>query len=279
MTTLVASLATAPFALFHFQQFALYSLLANLVAVPILAFAVMPAAVLTLFAMPFGLEAFPLYFMGLGIEAILDTAHNVAALPHALLRVSAWPLSALGLLTSGALIFGVWNGWFRLAGLIPIVGAFILISQNHQPDILISSDFSLVAYKDHDSSLHISNRRKSAFVRENWEQAYGLEAGSAGGWPKEGIRGAALCGEGGCRLTLKGYKISYIRSANGFAEACLWADLILSPEPLKKACPSGASVIDRFDVRQNGPYAVFLELQGVRIQDTFSLQGQRPWVE
>ncbi|MCB1562343.1 MAG: ComEC family competence protein [Alphaproteobacteria bacterium] len=278
-TTMIASIATAPFALFHFQQFALYSLLANFIAVPILAFAVMPAAVLALFAMLFGLESFPLHLMGLGIEAILDTAHNVAALPHGVLRVGAWPLPALGLLTSGAFVFGVWNGWFRGVGLIPIIGVCILIYYHKQPDILISSDFSLVAYKDQDGSLYISNRRKNAFVRENWEQAYGLEAGEAISWPREGREGDIICGEDGCRLTLKGYHISYIYTESSFAEECMSADLILSPGPLRQVCPSGAFVIDRFDVRKNGSYAIFLEAGGMHMENTASLLGRRPWVE
>ena len=45
MTSLVASLATAPYALFHFNRFAAYGLVANLVAVPLTGLWVMPWAV------------------------------------------------------------------------------------------------------------------------------------------------------------------------------------------------------------------------------------------
>jgi competence protein ComEC len=38
LTTIVASLATAPFAVFHFNQFAIYSVVANLLAIPIASF-------------------------------------------------------------------------------------------------------------------------------------------------------------------------------------------------------------------------------------------------
>ncbi|MCK4939517.1 MAG: ComEC/Rec2 family competence protein, partial [Rhodospirillaceae bacterium] len=45
LTTLVAGLATAPFAAFHFNSVATFGLLANLVAVPVTALWIMPAAV------------------------------------------------------------------------------------------------------------------------------------------------------------------------------------------------------------------------------------------
>ena len=50
LTTVVATIATAPFALFHFNQIATYGLLANLAAVPLTAIWVMPLGVLTLLA-------------------------------------------------------------------------------------------------------------------------------------------------------------------------------------------------------------------------------------
>ncbi|MFD1379108.1 ComEC/Rec2 family competence protein [Fodinicurvata halophila] len=52
ITTVIATLATAPFALYHFNGLASYGLLANLVAVPLTAFWVMPAALLVLLATP-----------------------------------------------------------------------------------------------------------------------------------------------------------------------------------------------------------------------------------
>ncbi|PCJ01215.1 MAG: hypothetical protein COB14_04000 [Alphaproteobacteria bacterium] len=67
MTTLIASFATAPFALYHFGQVSYLGSLANFVAVPLLAFLIMPFALLSLIAMPFGLDYWPLQIVGLGI--------------------------------------------------------------------------------------------------------------------------------------------------------------------------------------------------------------------
>ena len=74
VTTLVASAATTPFAAFHFQTIPTYGVLANLVAVPLTTFLVMPAGMIGLLLMPLGLEGPLFHAMGLGCEAVLRTA-------------------------------------------------------------------------------------------------------------------------------------------------------------------------------------------------------------
>ena len=56
LTSLVGSLATVPFAIFHFDRATHYAVLGNLLAMPVMGFVVMPAAALSVAAMPFGLE-------------------------------------------------------------------------------------------------------------------------------------------------------------------------------------------------------------------------------
>ncbi|MEM9810444.1 MAG: ComEC/Rec2 family competence protein, partial [Pseudomonadota bacterium] len=75
MTSIIAGLATAPFALFHFGQVATYGLLGNLLAMPIITLGVMPAAVLALFVMPLGLDGLIFVLVGRGIDLVLRIAH------------------------------------------------------------------------------------------------------------------------------------------------------------------------------------------------------------
>ena len=91
LSTLIASAAVAPFAAYHFHKSQQYAVIANLIAIPICNFVVMPAALAALVAMPFGLEALPLWVMGRGIEAMMWVAHRVAELPGAVLHVPAMP--------------------------------------------------------------------------------------------------------------------------------------------------------------------------------------------
>ena len=56
LTTLVASLAIAPFAIYHFHRMTHYGLAANLIVTPIVSLLIMPMALLALLTMPLGLD-------------------------------------------------------------------------------------------------------------------------------------------------------------------------------------------------------------------------------
>ena len=56
LTSVVATLATAPYSVFHFNRLALYGVVANVLAVPLTGLWVMPWAVAAFLLMPFGLE-------------------------------------------------------------------------------------------------------------------------------------------------------------------------------------------------------------------------------
>src|SRR5690606_11881981 len=71
VTSLAASMATAPFALFYFERAAHYAVLGNLIATPVIGFWIMPAAALSVLLMPFGLEQWPLHILGQGIGAMV----------------------------------------------------------------------------------------------------------------------------------------------------------------------------------------------------------------
>jgi competence protein ComEC len=65
LTTLVATVAVAPFAIYHFHRLSHYVVVANLLALPLVGLLIMPFALVSLLAMPFGLEFWPLQVMGL----------------------------------------------------------------------------------------------------------------------------------------------------------------------------------------------------------------------
>ena len=66
-TSLIAGLATGFIAAFHFNRYATWGLAANMIAVPIMALWIMPCAILTFLLLPFGLEAWGLSLMQMGV--------------------------------------------------------------------------------------------------------------------------------------------------------------------------------------------------------------------
>lgn len=77
-TSLVASLATLPFALHHFDRAALFSVFANIVSTPVITLWTTPAAALAALAATVGLDEPFLWLMGKSLEVVMAIAHYSA---------------------------------------------------------------------------------------------------------------------------------------------------------------------------------------------------------
>ncbi|MGA1613674.1 MAG: ComEC/Rec2 family competence protein [Lutimaribacter sp.] len=112
----IAGLATAPLGAAHFNQIAHYGLLANLAAVPLMGALIMPAAVIGICLMPFGLDGVPLWVMGQGLAWVLFVADTVAAWPGATSGVPTPPPAVLPMMALGALWAVLWRGRWAVLG-------------------------------------------------------------------------------------------------------------------------------------------------------------------
>ena len=129
LASLLAGLATTPYAAYHFHRLAPYGVLANLLAMPIVSVWVMPMGILGVVAIPFGFDAEFWRQMGHGIDWMDAVALWVASLPGAFGRVTAFGTGPLLLGTAGLLVIGLlktplrweWNGVHRRASLCRIV--------------------------------------------------------------------------------------------------------------------------------------------------------------
>src|SRR3954469_5654185 len=101
LASLVAGLATTPYAAFHFHRVTPYGLLANLAAMPVVSALVMPAGLLGLGAMPFGFDVVFGAIMGVGIDWMIAVTQWVADLPGAVGRVAAFGIGPLILASAG----------------------------------------------------------------------------------------------------------------------------------------------------------------------------------
>lgn len=124
VTSLVAGLATAPFALYHFDRLAGFGLLANLLAMPIITFVSAPLAALSLILTPFGLGDVGLRLFGYSLEAVLAIAHWCASLPAAAVSIPrAMPAATLILCAAAITLAMAARGSARiilaLAALVP----------------------------------------------------------------------------------------------------------------------------------------------------------------
>ncbi len=116
LTSALAGSASAPYGAYHFGHVQVYFVLANMVAVPLTAFWVMPAGLIGLMLMPLHLEALALVPMGWGAEAILWVARATSSLPAATFAVPHMPVWGLCVFSLGLAWLGLWRTRLRLAG-------------------------------------------------------------------------------------------------------------------------------------------------------------------
>lgn len=115
VTSVAASAATAPFALFHFERLAPLGLIANLVAMPVVSLMSVPSAGLALLLAPFGKAEWGLRLFGGSLEVVMAVARWTETAGLAF----AYPLKSmpgLALLCFVAVLVSIvlFRRWFRL---------------------------------------------------------------------------------------------------------------------------------------------------------------------
>jgi competence protein ComEC len=269
LTTLVAGVATAPFALYHFNQVALYGVAANLFAVPLTALWIMPWAIVAFILMPFGLAELALLPMGWGIEGVVTIAKTVQDLPGAVLPLPAMPEWGLALISVGGLWLCLWRLPWRAVGLCPIVIGILTISIAKTPDILVSDTGKLFAVKGNDGQLGFFSRA-NGFVAETWLRRNGQSLSNGASQFR-----AAQCDSLGCVVRTRGKIVKHMAALR---EDCGVATIVISQVPVRdKHCRSPEVVVDRFDVWRDGAHALWLSPDGIRQQTVADTNSGRPW--
>ncbi len=251
-SSVVAGLATAPVIAAEFHRASPYSLVANLLALPVVGVMVMPFAVAAVLAMPFGLEALPLAVMGLGIDAMTGIARMVAGWPGGAgivgrIHPATQPLAVIGLVW-----LCLWRSRWRLLGLAPIAAALLVAPFARMPDVVIAPGGAPVAVRGEDGRLALLDARSSRFAagtllvadadaRETDDPSLG------GAWRCDALGCAA-----GFDLATGPARIAVVRNAAAFEEDCRVARLVVSRLTAPPGCAARALVADRETLARAG---------------------------
>ncbi|MEJ1993930.1 MAG: ComEC/Rec2 family competence protein [Limibacillus sp.] len=276
-TSLIAILATTPFALHHFGRVTPYGLFANLVAVPLTALIIMPAAVAAGLLWPLGLEALALAPMGWAIELLLFIAGWFSSLPGASLALPTLPLGGLLMVTAGGLWLSLTRGRARWLGLLLVIPGLAASPLKPLPDLLVDERGELIALRGEEGRYYLSSLRREAFTRKLWLQHLGET--QAGSWREAQETGAVQCDSKGCLIRREGLLVAVSATPEGAAEDCLIADLVISREPLRRVdCPAPLGRSDLYDLFDEGAH--LLTFEGgpeIRLETVEESRGQRPW--
>ena len=270
MTSLVGSLATTPFVLFHFGRVTHYAVLGNLIAMPVMGLWVMPAAALSVVLMPFGAEGFALHLLGEGVAVMVEMGRWVSALPGAVSLAPAMPLAALLAVALGGLWLAIWRRAWRWWGLAPLLLGVILAWRAPLPDMLVAGDAATIAIRGEDGLLHFVRSPTDKFAARDWlrRDGDGRDIEEAVAFPQ------LKCDGLGC--VLKGKPLIAVSwRPEALAEDCVRAQVLVSAAAA--SCKAPAVVIDRDAAARGEGWRVTLSSlpTATSVRD---YRGERPWV-
>jgi competence protein ComEC len=274
LASLVAGLATTPYAAYHFHRLAPYGVLANLLAMPIVSIWVMPAGLLALVALPFGFDA-PLWrLMGMGIEWMISVALFVANLPGAVGRMAAFGTGPLLLCTAGLVLLGLLRSPLRWSGAIVVIAAALWAGRAPLPDVLVADRGDVVAVRGAPGKLAVMRVAggSDAFGAREW-----LAADADKRTPADpSLRDGVTCDEIGCVARLAdGTIVALPFAAEAFAEDCRNAALVVSQRTAPPSC--AATVIDRAVWPRTGATALYRVGKGWEMVVAYPPGYDRPW--
>lgn len=251
-TTLIATLATAPFGLFHFQALNPYGLLGNAMALPFVSLVVMPCAVIGTLLYPLGLDGPVWWAMGAAVQAVLWISAAIQELAGARSLVPAFGSAALAGLATALLLLTLLTTRLRWLAVVPLAVGLLMAASPRRPLVLIDREASGIAVRGQQGRL-VMLGRPSAFVQAQWLTADGDARMPGDVTLAEGRR----CDAKGCVARLPdGRAVSFLVDRSAFAEDCRLADIIILKERAGASCP-GKLVIDRLALQEGGAMAIF----------------------
>lgn len=271
-TSVVAGLATAPFAAAQFHRAAEYGLLANILSVPLMGVLVMPAAVLAAALWPLGLEGIGLSLMALGARWILGVATWFAGIDAALRPVAAPPTWVMPLLSLGALWLILWPARSRWLGLGAMAAAFAGWGLAARPALLIDGEGALVGLWSPAGRV-LSRSRGAGYTALAWLESDGDGADQATAAARPGFEPV----EGGVRFVFDGEVWVHLTGRRGeraLADQCHDGRRIVIDARIDTAPPGDCRILDAAALARSG--ALALEPGGT-VLSARQRAGDRPW--
>ena len=275
VSTLVASLATDPFASFHFHRINPYGLIGNTLTIPLVEFVVMPAAVFGVIAEPFGLDGPIWTVMGWGISFMMRVAEWVASLQGSVLVMQAFGVGALLTITFGMLWLIIFTTALRYVGVAIIALGLALTQHVPRADLMVDANGRMLGVRGADGRLSVLNARANPFGVQQWltAAADAREPGDAT------LAGDGRCDKNGCVTRLPdGRAIALVLEPQALAEDCSRAFVVVTRLRATHMCKGPQLVLDAAHFDTFGATQIRLSEEGVEILRTDrDAQVDRPW--
>ncbi len=273
-TSLIATAATTPFSIYHFQTFSLYGFIANIAAIPITSFWVMPSILMAYITAPFGLDGWFIDAAGAGVAVTIRIATTMASLPYSIFYWPAMPGYVLAVIVMGGLWMCIWRQKWRWLGAVPVIISMMYPLYTAQPDFFVAPDGHEWAARLDDRRLAISNVDHEKFATDQWQQRLGMaEIVDATDLPTDNKQ--VRCDADGCVYRHGTHILAMASSEPALLEDCQHADIVIAPVVVKDC--AAARIIDEPDLWHHGAHEIYFKDDTARIVDARARRGARPW--
>ena len=281
LTGLAVEIALIPFALYHFHKTGLYSVFANLLAIPWTTFVIMPLEALALLLDAAGLGAPVWAATGWAITRLLDLAHWVAGMKGAVATLPTMPVAAFVAMVLGGLWFCLWTTRIRLLGLLPLAIGAAAAAAAPAPDLLVTGDGRHLALLDEAGRPALLRERSGDFIRSLMSENSGFDGDPL----VVDDLGEARCGRDACiadvRREGRTWRVLATRSGQRIdwrtlTAACASADIVVSDRWLPRGCTPRWLKLDRKALESTGGVAIYLDGEP-RVSTVAERVGKHPW--
>ncbi|HEX8414865.1 MAG TPA: ComEC/Rec2 family competence protein [Sphingomicrobium sp.] len=281
-TGLVVEVALIPLALFHFHRAGLYGVGANIIAIPLTTFVIMPleACALLLDSVGAGRPFWAL--TGWAVSLLLGLAHGVANTSGAVASLASLPNFAFALMVAGGLWLCLWTTRPRLLGVAPIVLGAAVAMFGGTPDILVTADGRHVAVV-RNGQPYLLRERTGDYMRDVMAESSGFD-----GDPLDLVGQAfSHCSKDACVALVESrqgnWRLLATRSSTRvdwqrIVDACADADIVVSDRWLPKGCAPRWLKLDRKALEATGGLAIHLGAEP-RVETVAARVGQHPWAQ
>ncbi len=272
--SLVAGLATGPFAMQHFNRVAVWGLPANLIVAPLSSFVIMPFLALGAALEGVGWGEPFLWIAGWGVEAMVAVARRFQAIGGQAVVASGPPFT-LVVAFLGLMILCLWSGRLRWIG-APMALAVALWPKPAAPDLWIAADGSAAAVRQGRSAI-ILRPEVRRFGVELWARRRGLTPMTGAGF---------LCDSRSCRPghdAPAAVSLSSTRTApegEALAALCRDAEVVILRGAAPAAVPAecrGRTLLTAEHFAVGGAAELYRRQQDWWIVWAQPLRGRRPW--
>ncbi|WP_156444691.1 ComEC/Rec2 family competence protein, partial [Sphingomonas sp. CCH20-B6] len=282
LTGLAVEAALTPIALFHFHKSGLYGALANIIAIPMTTFVIMPVEAMALIADTIGLGAPFWWIAGVALDLLLAIAHATANAPGAIATLPSMPAGAFAAMIAGGLWLMLWRTRWRRWGAVPLLIGAVWALGTPPPDLVVTGDGRHLALRTDDGGLALLRARSGDYVRSILGEASGVD----GAADALDTHPAARCNrdlcvvehrEGERRWRIAATRSSYLVPIAEIVRLCRDVDIIVSERRLPRRCTPRWLKLDRATLARTGGVAIAF---GAGRVTTVRRPGDRhPWLD